>query len=87
MFRGIVTGKRQFLQPPVESMTGLWSYLEQAAVMEMLAYSFIGSKEKLHNKLSEFVRENGVDEIMATTHIYDHQARLKSFRLLAETMS
>jgi luciferase family oxidoreductase group 1 len=87
MFRGIVTGKRQPLLPPVESMVGVWSYLEQAAVMEMLAYSFIGSKEKIHAKLSEFVRENGVDEIMATTHIYDHQARLKSLRLLAEAMS
>jgi len=86
MFMGVITGRRKLLQPPVESMTGIWSVFEEAAVMEMLAYSFIGSKEKIWAKLSDFVQENGVDEIMATSHIYDHQAKLKSFRLFAEAL-
>jgi len=86
MFMGVITGRRKLLQPPVESMAGIWSVFEEAAVMEMLAYSFIGSKEKIWAKLSDFVEENGVNEIMATSHIYDHQAKLKSFRLFAEAL-
>jgi luciferase family oxidoreductase group 1 len=86
MFMGVITGRRKLLQPPVESMAGIWSVFEEAAVMEMLAYSFIGSKEKIWAKLSDFVQENGVDEIMATSHIYNHQAKLKSFRLFAEAL-
>jgi len=84
VFMGIITGKRRLLQPPVKRMDEVWGALEEGAVMEMLAYSFIGSKENIRSKLSSFVRENGVDEIMATSHIYNHSARLKSFLLFAE---
>lgn len=86
MFMGVITGRRKLLQPPVESMANIWSVFEEGAVMEMLAYSFIGGKEKIHAKLSEFVLDTGINEIMATSHIYDHQARLKSFRLFAEAL-
>lgn len=86
MFMGVITGRRRLLQPPVQNMATVWNVFEEAAVMEMLAYSFIGSQEKIHSKLSDFVRETGVDEIMATSHIYDHQAKLKSFRLFAEAI-
>jgi len=78
MFMGIITDKRRLLQRPVERMEDVWSVFEEGAVMEMLAYSFIGSKKTIHNKLSAFISENGVDEIMATTHLYDHQAKLNS---------
>ncbi|MCR8556559.1 LLM class flavin-dependent oxidoreductase [Mucilaginibacter sp. BJC16-A38] len=86
MFMGVITGRRQLLQPPVDDMQTVWSVFEEAAVMEMLAYSFIGSKETISKKLVDFVEENGLDEIMATTHVYDHKAKLKSFRLFAEVM-
>jgi len=86
MFKGVITGRRKLLQPPVERMEDIWSPFEESAVMEMLAYSFIGSKETVHTKLAGFVQENGVDEIMATIHIYDHQAKLKSFRLLVDAL-
>ncbi|WP_461452061.1 LLM class flavin-dependent oxidoreductase [Mucilaginibacter sp.] len=86
MFMGIITGKRKLLQPPIKSMEEVWGVFEEGAVMEMLRYSFIGSKETIHSKLSSFVKENGVDEIMATTHVYNHQAKLKSFRLFAEAL-
>jgi luciferase family oxidoreductase group 1 len=86
MFMGIVTGKRRLLQPPVASMEDIWNIYEQAAVMEMLDYSFIGSKEKINAKLSDFVSETGINEIMATSHIYDHQAKLKSFQLFEQAL-
>jgi luciferase family oxidoreductase group 1 len=84
LFMGVITGKRRLLQPPVNSMNGIWNMFEEEAVMQMLAYSFIGSKEKIKAMLADFVEETGIDEVMATSHIYDHQAKLKSFRLFAE---
>lgn len=83
LFMGIVTGKRRPMQPPVKSMEGLWNVFEEEAVMQMLAYSFIGSQDKVNAMLTDFVQQTGVNEVMATSHIYDHAARLTSYRLFA----
>jgi luciferase family oxidoreductase group 1 len=86
LFKGIVTGRRQLLPPPVESMEGIWSYQEREAAMQMLAYSFFGSKETVAFKLGDFIARTGIDEVMASSHIYNQEARLKSYRLLAEVL-
>jgi luciferase family oxidoreductase group 1 len=86
MFMGVITGKRQLLPPPVASMAGYWNVFEEEAVMQMLACSFIGSKEKIKAMMTDFVNETGIDEVMATSHIYDHEAKLKSYRLFAEAL-
>lgn len=85
-FMGVVTGKRQLLPPPVESMDRIWNVFEEEAVMQMLTYSFIGGPEKIKAKLTDFVDRTGIDEIMVTSHIYDHQAKLKSYRIFAELL-
>lgn len=87
LFRGIVTGKRRLLQPPVESMDGIWTDYEEEQASQMLACTFTGSKETITNDLQQFLDQTLVDEIMATAHIFDHQARLRSYELLAEAMS
>lgn len=84
LFMGIVTGKRQLLQPPIDNMNEIWDEMEEAAVNQMLAVSFIGGPEKLKQQLQSFLTQTGVDEIMVTSHIYDHQARLKSYQLFAQ---
>lgn len=84
LFRGIVTGKRQLLQPPVDSMEGVWSAYEEEQAEQMLACTFVGSKETVRTDLQDFLDQTQVDEIMATAHIYDHEARLRSYQLLSE---
>ncbi|TDQ08595.1 LLM class flavin-dependent oxidoreductase [Pedobacter metabolipauper] len=84
LFRGIVTGKRQLLQPPVDNMDDIWDVYEEAQANQMLACTFIGSKETIKQDLEQFLDQTGVDEIMATSHIFDHQARLHSYELFAE---
>ena len=54
--------------------------------MGMLAYAFIGGPEKLTREIQQFADETGIDEIMATSHIYDHEARLRSYKLFAEAV-
>lgn len=87
LFKGIITGRRQLLPPPVESMSNIWSAHEREAAMQMLTYSFIGSKATITEELNAFIENTGINELMATTHIYDQEAKLKSYRLLAEAMS
>lgn len=84
LFIGIVTGQRKLLQEPVQSMEGIWDDMQEEAVNQMLAVSLIGGKERVKQDLQSFLAQTGVDEIMATSHIYDHTARLYSYQLLAD---
>ncbi|MNY15600.1 hypothetical protein D3C86_1488220 [compost metagenome] len=84
LFLGIVTGKRKLLQPPVDDMNEVWDVYEEEQANQMLACTFVGSKETLKTDLQLFLDQTGVDELMVTSHIFDHQARLRSYQLLAE---
>jgi luciferase family oxidoreductase group 1 len=85
LFLGVITGKRQLMQPPVDQLPDNWPYY-QAAVEQMTACSLIGSKTKTKEDLKELLKLTKADEIMAVTHIYDHQSRVESFRIFAETV-
>ena len=84
--KGVVTGKRQLLPPPVDTMDGVWNYFEQEAVEQMLAYSIFGGPETVKQKMQAFVELTGIDEVMVTSHIFDHHARLRSYEVFAEVM-
>lgn len=86
LFMGIVTNKRRLLQPPVDSMEGIWSDIEEAAVEQMLDFTFIAGPQKLKAQLQSFVNHTQIDELMVTSHIYDHQARLRSYEIVAEVL-
>jgi len=85
-FLGVVTGSRKLLQPPVDSMDDIWNMQEEYAVNQMLAYSFIGGPDKLKTKMKAFLERTGVNEIMATSHIFDHQSRLESYQIFAQVV-
>jgi alkanesulfonate monooxygenase SsuD/methylene tetrahydromethanopterin reductase-like flavin-dependent oxidoreductase (luciferase family) len=52
----------------------------------MLACTFYGSKETLHANLSAFIEETGIDELMVASHIFDLDAKLKSFSILQDAL-
>lgn len=83
MFLSVITGKRSLLQPPVDHINQVWDEFEQQGVESMLEYSFIGTPETIKNKLEDFVSKFDINELMATSHIYDHEAGLKSNELFA----
>jgi luciferase family oxidoreductase group 1 len=83
-FMGVITGDRKLLPPPVESMDHIWNMQEEFAVNQMLTYSFIGGPDKMKKKLTSFLQQTQVDEIMATSHIFDHGARINSYRIFSE---
>lgn len=81
---GIVTGKRRPLQPPVDSMDGIWSDYEEAAVKQMLAYAFVGDAAAIRGGLEHFQERMQLDELMITTHVYDPDARIRSYEILKD---
>lgn len=80
---GLIRNKRKPLQPPVETMDGLWSDAEKAAVQHMAQFAFVGSSNTVQQALQTFLDETGVDEIMVTSHVFNAAARLRSYEIIA----
>ncbi|MTG99354.1 MULTISPECIES: LLM class flavin-dependent oxidoreductase [Myroides] len=84
MFLGIIRNDREPMQPPIDTMNGLWSVQEEEYVYNMTSCSFIGKKEDLRPEVERFCQVLEVDEIMITTPIYDCNDRLHSMKLFSE---
>lgn len=82
-FVNMTRNTRGKMQPPIDDIETYWSGPEKAQAQHMLTYAFVGSPATVKRELQEFVRVTGIDELMVTGSIYDHQARLRSFELLA----
>ncbi|RFN58184.1 LLM class flavin-dependent oxidoreductase [Marixanthomonas ophiurae] len=86
MMVGVMTGNIDYVQPPTEMTSDLKQILQNPAFQKMLKYAFIGSKETVKQETKEFLTKTGVDEIMVASHIYDPEARIKSFEIFSEVM-
>ncbi|MCB8876850.1 LLM class flavin-dependent oxidoreductase [Acidisoma silvae] len=85
-FTNIFRGARGLSQPPIADIETYWSPMEKAQAMRMLQLSIIGSTETVRQGLNWLIRETGADELMIVSDVYDHDLRLRSFRLIAEAM-
>ena len=86
MFLGIVTNERVPLQPPGNLPSTFYLPEVQDMLQRMTACTFTGSEDSLRKKLSVFIAETGVDELMAVSYIYDMDKRLRSYEILKESM-
>jgi luciferase family oxidoreductase group 1 len=82
-FIGVIRNSRTQLPPPVDDMDGLWSPAERAHIGKMLRFGFAGSAETLRARLKETIEHTQAEEIMVTSMIYGHKARLRSYEVLA----
>jgi luciferase family oxidoreductase group 1 len=83
-FLNLVRGAPGKIQPPVESMHGLWRAHEQAEVDRKTHYSIVGSAATVRGQLERLIAATQADEIIATASLFDHSARLRSFEIAAE---
>ncbi|HRI87443.1 MAG TPA: LLM class flavin-dependent oxidoreductase [Candidatus Hydrogenedentes bacterium] len=82
-FTNLVRGTRTRLKPPLDDIDTYWSPFEKAQASNMLTYAFTGSRETVRAKLTGFIEQTKVDEVMVASAIYDHAARLRSYEILA----
>jgi len=83
-FLGMQRGVRGPLPRPVASMDGLWSEAERAGVERMLSAAAVGSADTVRERLRALIEQTDADELIVTTGVHDHAARLDSYsRLMA----
>jgi alkanesulfonate monooxygenase SsuD/methylene tetrahydromethanopterin reductase-like flavin-dependent oxidoreductase (luciferase family) len=64
-------------------MDGLWSPFERAQVEHVLREAIIGGRETVRQRLEAFVARTEADELMISSHIHDHAARVHSYEIVA----
>ena len=72
------------LPPPVDNFEAGLSRPEGALLDQVHECSVTGTAERVRQGLRAFIARTGADEIMVSSHIFDHQARLRSFEITAE---
>ena len=72
--------------PPIDDIETYWSPAEKAQASAMLTYSVVGSRDTVRVGVEQFVELTGVDEVMVVSAIFDHDARLRSYAILAEAV-
>jgi luciferase family oxidoreductase group 1 len=83
-FTNLRRGAPGQIPPPVLDIDSYWSPQEKASASMTLLCSAVGSPETVERAVDRFMKVTQPDEIIATAHIYDHSARLRSFELLGE---
>jgi luciferase family oxidoreductase group 1 len=83
-FTNLRRGTPGQIPPPIDDIDSYWSPAEKASASMTLLCSAVGSPETVERRLLNFLEVTQPDEIITTSHIFDHTARLHSFELLAE---
>ena len=83
-FVNLRTGRPGKLPPPVENYTATLDPMATAMLDQALSCSIVGSPETVRRGLEAFVARHRPDELMVTAQIFDHEARKRSFEILAE---
>ena len=53
-------------------------------IAHALSSSAVGSRETVRRGLEAFIHRTGADELIVTSQIFDHSARLRSYEILSE---
>jgi alkanesulfonate monooxygenase SsuD/methylene tetrahydromethanopterin reductase-like flavin-dependent oxidoreductase (luciferase family) len=59
----------------------------RAMLRSVLSSAAIGAPSSVKAATEEFVARTGADELMITSQIFDHGARVRSYELLAEALA
>jgi len=82
-FVALRSGTPGKLKPPLAGYADTLPLEFRAMLKAVLGSSAIGSPETVRARTEAFVARTGADELMITSQIFDHQARIRSYELLA----
>lgn len=88
-FLSLTRGRPTRVQPPVSNMDEVWSPFERSAIAQTLdpRTTIVGSAETVKNKLTSFIEETNVEELIINTLTYDPKDRLRSYEIIADLMT
>jgi luciferase family oxidoreductase group 1 len=82
-FANIGRGKPSLIRPPIDDIETFWSAEEKLRATHMLRYSVVGGPAAVRDGVERFVEMTGVDELMVVATLHDHDARVRSYEILA----
>ncbi|MEA3032053.1 MAG: hypothetical protein QOH86_69 [Sphingomonadales bacterium] len=85
-FVNLRTGRPGKLPPPVPGYADTLPPAQRAILDQVLTCSAIGSPETVGREIAAFVERTQADELMITSQIWDHAARMRSYAIVAEAM-
>jgi luciferase family oxidoreductase group 1 len=83
-FVNLRTGRASKLPPPLPGYGESLPPNARAMLDEVLSCSAIGSPVTVKRQIEAFVARTGADELMITSQIFDHAARLRSYEIVAQ---
>ncbi len=83
----LMRGRPGRLPAPVANFDELCSDEERAALAARGRFTVIGSPATVAVKLDRILRETGANEVIFSSSMYDHSARLHSYELAAQVMT
>lgn len=72
------------LQPPVAGYPESLAPPERATLDQLFSCSAVGGPDRVKAQIEAFVERTGADELILTSQVYDHAARLRSFEIAAQ---
>ncbi|MEJ7931749.1 LLM class flavin-dependent oxidoreductase [Ramlibacter sp. AN1015] len=82
-FVNLRSGRPGKLPPPRPGYVQTLGPGERALLEGVLSCAAIGSPETVRNGLQDFIARTQADELMITSQIFDHQARMRSYEITA----
>ena len=83
-FLKLRTGNPGPLPPPKADFEAKLGAAERHLLGQVTACSAVGAPDRVRTELERFVERTGADEVIVSSHIYDHGARLRSYQITAE---
>lgn len=85
-FLALRRGNPGLLPPPDAGVEAGMAPHELAGVRRALAFAAVGGPETLRERLTSLLALTQPDEVMVAAQIYDHQARIRSYEILASVL-
>ncbi len=86
-FVSLRSGRPSQLPPPLPGYESTLSGPERALLADVLSCSAVGSPDTVRQAIRTFVARTQADELMITSQIFDHHARVHSFEIAATALT
>jgi luciferase family oxidoreductase group 1 len=83
-FVNLRSGRPGQLQPPQAGYRERLGPQENALLDSVLSCAAVGSPDTVRRELRAFIDRTGADELMITSQVFDHAARLRSYEITAD---
>jgi luciferase family oxidoreductase group 1 len=82
-FVALRSGRPGKLPPPVPGYLDSLSPMERAMLDQVLSCSAIGAPDTVQARMASFIERVQPDELIITSQMFDHRARLRSYEIVA----